>query len=1228
MLRRRDEQHDEGEHHVSGDPVAAFWRPLKAEVDRSGVSRRELCDRLRMSASSLSELLNGRRAKAPDWDVVRTIVSACGGPLAYWRRRHEELESELAHAAPPARADEPREPAAEPPGCAACRQAQDRGRFDAYAWTGDDEWEPSSLLGAVRVLADGNRDVRNEVQVMVGGVLRAEGDLVAFRDQFTDITGRLLSGLGARVRRSCHRHRVRLLHAAHTVVIVEGGVRGPVLELSLELNATARWEVELAAFFQDSLGDGTFAAAPLPVADAPYTDHRTRAEEHYAEFAEQVTGTTPPRHVRRESAIVYQERLLELAAECPEAYVWASLQDGPRAAEALRTCPPGPARDRLETLYRRLDGRKSGLGGVETLLGALARDTTPSEWPGRLSGVYRRELARPISPVGEAGDASPGPRIPQLAHGYVNPAFRTAVHSADSTPHIDSWWNTRPLREEIQGFLAGHLTGFPTVDRPLLVLGDPGTGKSLLTRLLAARLPPTDYLPIRVELRNVTADAEIADQIAQALQQATQKDLTWWAVTESSADALPVLIFDGFDELLQAGAASHWSYLEDIAAFQQTSADNGRPVVVVVTSRTVVADQARIPDGTVMIRLEPFDDVRITHWTDAWNATNRRVNRPLRPDLGTLHPELAPQPLLLLMLALYYTVEHDTGPDDAQPMSRVTLYERLLGLFVRRQIRKLAPRLRPEELEEKVEEELDLLSVIACAMFNRGRQGVSAEEADHDLRHLRAPNRAASTAVARLVFGRFFFIHEARATYGNGADRRWYEFLHATFGEHLVARKIARTLRHCPDRGTYEGLLFALLSFAPLTDRAQIIENLRDLLPATAPVAVLFRRALHGLPADGDTAYTTGPVTVTYRHACHSANLLLLALARDDIVRFATLAAEGADPAESWRTHAMLWKSQFTQSSWDAFTLAVGTVPLSHPVRDVAVTLNHHDAPPAAGNLSWHLPGPAGLRIRPAAGSEALRRSRPLHDPDTEFLLEPALPVFEELEDFTSVFVCDRLGRRVSAAHALIALLLCPREPHEELLHRYRTCLDLCGAYRGAGSVRFIGVISGRLAGESESLPVDFVLDAVNTLFRAAKDAGRLENATRVALLVCVCRLLTRAHRDGPGELFASLLDLGPQYGAVPRLGNAELVLSAVFRTLRDAAPGDGRDRPLVWLLKLAVALDARAWSDRYGGWLLDELGPAARDMLSPADSEYLRASFSFRDHDTDLRPHGQGRHP
>jgi len=56
-----------------------------------------------------------------------------------------------------------------------------------------------------------------------------------------------------------------------------------------------------------------------------------------------------------------------------------------------------------------------------------------------------------------------------------------------------------------------------------------------------------------------------------------------------------VVLLDGFDELLQATGVSQSDYLLKLARFQQREADQGRPVIVLVTSRTAVADRVRYP---------------------------------------------------------------------------------------------------------------------------------------------------------------------------------------------------------------------------------------------------------------------------------------------------------------------------------------------------------------------------------------------------------------------------------------------------------------------------------------------------------------------------------------------------------------------------------------------------------------------------------------------------------
>lgn len=1219
------------------DLVAAFWRPLRAEVEKSGVSRRDLCERLRLSSSALSETLNGKRAGAPDWDLVRTVVEACGGQVDYWRRRLEELETDLARPAERRKQEEnSRPPEPEPQGCPTCRTMRDGVHSEHLDWGGR-AW----LYAATGVLGDADEGLLAEMLRLGETEPRTAEQLPDLQSRFGELVRRLLAGLGRRARQRCHPHRVRFLQAAHTLVLIHAWVSGPFPALVLGADRLSC----LATPFRHRSYHPVLGLVPKPFETPAYTDHRAQIAGYY-KFMTEGLGVTgePLARAALSSADAYCAHIAELAAECPELFVCTGMHEG-SAQDVLAACPTDEARDRLGELHRELSTRDRGLDGLASLLRTLARDEAADRWPTRLSDIYRHELSRPISPVRDSGDGTPGLVIPQLGEGYVNPAFRVFTDGEDSRPHVDAWWNAQPLHEEIQGFLAGYLNGTHAAAAPLVILGDPGSGKSLLTRLLAAHLPPADYLPLRIELRNVPADAGVLEQIGHALRRATlSDDVTWDTVTTSSDGVLPVLIFDGFDELLQAGETDHWHYLDDIAQFQASSAANGRPVAAIVTSRTVVADQAHFPDHSVIVRLEPFDNARIARWTDVWNDVNRGSRMPaLRRDLGSLHPELASQPLLLLLLALYYTVDREAAAADTTSMNRSTLYERLLRLFVGRQIGKLQPRLRPEALEERVETELDLLSVVAAAMFNRGRQGVSAEEAAYDIGLLRAPGHEAALSPAPLLFSRFFFIHEAKATYEDGAERSWYEFLHATFGEYLVARKIARTLRNCPDQGAYDGLLFALLSFVPLTDRARILDDLGDLLSDTAPVHALFPTALHGLSPASDTGYTMGRIPVTLRHACYSANLLLLALAPGRIIAFSDLAAGEPQPLDRWRSHATLWKSQFTATSWDAFTRAVGVVPTfrsggSLP-DDISLTLGHHDAGPTAPLLASV---DRGTTAAYGLVTDALRRSRVLYDEDIELLVEPSFPLFDQFPRINSLFVFDEHGSRVSVLQALVALLFCDPDPTGDILTRYETCL---GALEAVGRrtglpVRVIGLVSRRLTADSPELPAAFVNEAIRTLTELGLATQSLDDAMRVSLLVCACRQLARLdHADGDllwviGKLLdrhewdIDVLRMPTDLHHKAALSTGE-VLTLLMESAEQLSPLP-RIEVFLMLLKLAIALDQRSWCEAHAARLLTPLTPVDWNRLTPAEAVYLRTcvidsapSLARR-----LATEGAGRHP
>ena len=602
----------------------------------------------------------------------------------------------------------------------------------------------------------------------------------------------------------------------------------------------------------------------------------------------------------------YQAAYRKLAVEIPEFRLWSDMTD----SQATRSM----IRDVLDALPR-----------PEQAL---------------LSGLVRLSRARLDQPILTTADTPPGLVLPTLGDGYIEPSGLVATAGPEDVPATERWWQTTPTRavRDVQVFAVAHLTGPEATEQPLVILGQPGSGKSVLTRRLAARLAESDFLPVRVELRTVRSDAPVQTQIEEALYLQLGERVTWPELLRRAGTALPVVLMDGFDELLQATGQNWADHLEQLRDFQQREAELGRPLAIVVTSRTVVADRVRFPQRTAVVRLEPFGDDQIARWLAVWNAANAaqfaaRGLQPLTLDAVRAHRELAEQPLLLLLLALY-----DGQANQLQTLSgglgRTELYERLFTDFFERQVSKFDARGSREQQAAAVEAEWRRLCAVAIAMYNRGRDVITDAELDVDLpRLLPAPDRTAGDGgrpltPAQMLVGRFFFVHDSQASTGAGAVERSYEFLHATFGEFLGARQIVRAMVELAEENTFlkgrtrgaldAGYFAALTSFMSISRRAPLWEFCRAMIARLAPEVraacrslVLELLPLAGRPQPTWSLADYEPVRRTFatRQAALSANLVSLAvLLSDGPVDVTELVGEPV--VLNWRRQALLWLSQ------------------------------------------------------------------------------------------------------------------------------------------------------------------------------------------------------------------------------------------------------------------------------------------------------------------------------
>ena len=679
-----------------------------------------------------------------------------------------------------------------------------------------------------------------------------------------------------------------------------------------------------------------------------------------------------------------------------------------------------------------------------------------------LSRAYVSALTEPIIP---AGDMPVGLKMPTLDEGYIDHRIRVAEVTSSSDPGLESWWATMPIHDSAYDFLLANMTSSRTLSAPLVLLGQPGSGKSILTRILAARLSTAGFMPVRVELRLAADETDLQILIELAIRRATGETAQWPEITETAHRVLPVVIFDGFDELLQATGVMQNDFLLRIQEFQEREARLGKSLAVIVTSRTAVTDRARFPHGATAIRLEPFDEGQIEAWLKIWTRANQdsfavRGIRPLTASVALSYGELAEQPLLLLMLALY-DADANGLQHRSSVLSRTELYSRLLKDFASREIRKQSPALDEDELERAADAELLRLSVVAFAMFNRRSQWVPEADLDIDFTallmdkwpHEREPAQSRTElTIAQLTVGRFFFIHEARATHGN-RQLRTYEFLHATFGEFLVSRLVVHVLTRMLDSekspsptaapGIDNGMLHALLSFAALTDRAPIVAFLADLLDQLdtrqrgAITEILLQLHNWALFRQAESAYSRYEPLVlpmTVRHAAWSANLVVLAVLADGDIAGSRLYPRDSNPQLAWRSEALVWRSQLSGYGWEGLHETISFKRVwDGQQKDFRLSRNDGTVSPDSLDMAWVFNMPPDPEMRNDIFSSTSHNS-PMTQRKINFasnmsediMAHDLAPLISAFPTTANVFVLLSDGRVVSAVHALISVLYAP----------------------------------------------------------------------------------------------------------------------------------------------------------------------------------------------------------
>jgi adenylate kinase family enzyme len=768
----------------------------------------------------------------------------------------------------------------------------------------------------------------------------------------------------------------------------------------------------------------------------------------------------------------YQISCQQLAADSPEFEVWLSFTlDRSLQHEVNR------ARADIQAV-------NSGLAGLESVLRQMLTADSATRPRILMARSYRAALGDPIAP---SHDLPEGVVLPTLDQAYVTPRCRVAEIGPNALPADDAWWDLSPELPNLELFLAGYLNSPRATSFPLIIFGQPGSGKSRLTEIIAARLPETEYLPIRVALRQVAAETSIQAQIEQAIYLQTGEHISWRNIVEEAKLMLPVVLLDGFDELLQAAGINRAAYLDEAREFQQREQRLGYPVVVIVTSRTAVAERADIPPESIALRLEAFDKGQIASWLKSWESSNaaslrRRQLEPLTLKAALQYKDLAKQPLLLFMLALY-DAEKNALQHSSGTISQTDLYEALIMSFALRQARKL-PQISREGQIREAEKEVNDLALVGLAMFSRHRTLVYGQELDKDLSALNPsrfsidPHSFSHPSPAQVVVSKFFFIHKSEARSSHNRARS-YEFLHATFGEFLVAWLIDKVLSELVEVRSLnrrfattsvspldDSYLHAILSFAALAERVAVVHYLSDLLDRLNAEERKARRELLFDLLHKAASYTRNRVfddyepealTIVQRYATYSANLVALCLLCCNApISRTDLFGPGSDPARSWQEHVLLWKGSLRPEGWSG-------------MRELVYRAEFLDL--GERSFDW-----AALpRSVSTDAGDLMMEAEVTRDEYIARLLNILSPYVATVGEGLGY------GHGEPAAQRLISLWCgIGRDVPDERIYKYSSCFDVAMRMNDAAKASFLNIVLQMLALESVTLPPDALLSLLN----------------------------------------------------------------------------------------------------------------------------------------------------
>ena len=288
----------------------------------------------------------------------------------------------------------------------------------------------------------------------------------------------------------------------------------------------------------------------------------------------------------QESLGYFKAQYFQLATKYEDFFVWSNLQEHKETRSQIK---------KMSAYLKKHSAlAKAGQKSIDLGFGKLADivNLIPHEVEARqanrifdeLFKYYKDNINQPIikDPY-TADEGKPTLTYPKKSDIFVPQSFKAIRFSGkEQLENEATWINIKP-RNDIGTFLLSYLSSPYSTRAPLIILGHPGSGKSLLTQILSARLISPAYTTIRVELRDIDADNEIPVQIEEQIRKSIGREANWANLSDYFNDHPALVLLDGYDELLQASGKVFSGYLMNVQKFQERESSIRQPVRAIIT---------------------------------------------------------------------------------------------------------------------------------------------------------------------------------------------------------------------------------------------------------------------------------------------------------------------------------------------------------------------------------------------------------------------------------------------------------------------------------------------------------------------------------------------------------------------------------------------------------------------------------------------------------------------